>query len=138
MDRKQTPDWAERSIYLIAVATVIGWVGNFEQKISKTGNVYVEFSLAHNYGFGETQKTDWYRCVAFDNTAQRLIKAKVTKGSFIQVVGAQVFERYEKVDGSTGSAVKITLYDWSYVAAGRKSSSADDGNRPVDGRDMPL
>jgi len=107
---------------MIALANVNGRIGRLEIKTSKkSGNQYVEFSLANDRGFGENRETDWYHCIAFDKVAERLINAKADKGSLIQVVGSQALEKFKRKDGSDGMAAKITLYDWAYVPIGKKS-----------------
>ncbi len=103
---------------MLALGNVIGNIGRIEYKTSKGGNMYVEFSLANNRGFGEKQETDWYHCVAFDKVAERLQKAGVEKGSFVQVIGTQALEKFERKDGSKGLDVKITVLDWAYIPAG--------------------
>lgn len=111
---------------MIAVTTVIGRIGSLEQKISHNGSVYVEFTLCNNRGYGEHKAADWYSCVAFDNVAQRLLKSKATKGTLLQVVGSQTIETFVKTDGRQGLSVKLTLYDWSYVNAGKQEDSQAD------------
>lgn len=109
---------------MIALANVVGRIGRLEIKTSKkSGNQYVEFSLANDRGFGENRETDWYHCIAFDKVAERLINAKADKGSFVQVVGSQALETFERKDKSKGMAAKITLYDWAYVPAGKRDDA---------------
>lgn len=109
---------------MIALANVVGRIGRLEIKTSKkSGNQYVEFSLANDRGFGENRETDWYHCIAFDKVAERLINAKADKGSFVQVVGSQALEKFKRRDGSDGMAAKLTLYDWAYVPAGKRDDA---------------
>jgi single-strand DNA-binding protein len=75
--------------FIMTTITTIGRITrDLELKTGeKSGCVYTNFSLAVNEGFGDSQKTMFFDCVAFGPDAERLIKAKAQKGSMIQVTG---------------------------------------------------
>ena len=105
---------------------------DFELKQSeKSGCVYVNFSLAVNDGFGETQKTMFFECAAFGADAERLIKAKAKKGSLIQVTGKfGVSDYVSEKTGASGYNLKLTVLAWSYIPGsnGKKDANGENGN----------
>ena len=56
---------------------------DLELKTSQNGKntKYVQFGFAVNKGYGENSHANFYSCVAYGETAQRMIDAKVKKGS---------------------------------------------------------
>ena len=106
---------------MIATISAIGRLGNDpEQKVSLKGAEYILFNLAVDRGFGDRKETDWYRCIAFGSTRERILKLKAAKGSLVHVIGAQELEKFKRKDGSEGMAPKITLYDLEYVPGSGK------------------
>jgi len=105
---------------------------DFELKKSeRSGCVYANFTLAANDGFGDNQTTMFFECTAFGADAERMIKAKVQKGSLIEVVGKFSTSEYERRDGGTGHSLKITVLAWGYIpGAGSKKepSNADESS----------
>ena len=110
---------------MIATISAIGRLGNDpEQKVSIKGAEYILFDLAVDRDFGDRKETDWYRCIAFGSTKERILKPKAAKGSLVHVIGAQELEKFKHKDGSEGMAPKITLYDLEYVpGSGKKGYS---------------
>jgi single-strand DNA-binding protein len=99
---------------------------------SPKGTDYVKFNLAVNKGFGENQKAVFLQCLLFgEPQVQRMVKAKVQKGSLISVIGDLDVEEYEKKDGTKDKTVKVTLYDWNYVPQSGKTK--DENASPTNG-----
>ena len=71
-------------------------------------------------GFGDRKETDWYRCIAFGSTRERILKLKAAKGSLVHVIGTQELEKFKHKDGSEGMAPRITLYNLEYVPGSGK------------------
>ena len=106
---------------MITTISAIGRLGNDpEQKVSLKGAEYILFDLAVDRGFGDRKETDWYRCIAFGSTRERILKLKAAKGSLVHVIGAQELKKFKRKDGSEGMAPKITLYDLEYVPGSGK------------------
>ena len=104
---------------------------DLEPKKSQKGTDYVRFSLAVNKGFGDKQKTVFLQCSLIgDQQVQRMVNAKVKKGSLITIAGDLDVEEYDKTDGTKGTAVKVTLYDWNYTPKSA-SDKAKDENSPA-------
>lgn len=87
---------------------------------------YVQFGFAVNKGYGENTRPNFYSCVIYNEAAQRIVKAKVGKGSLIRIVADQEIVEYEKEDGGTGWMVKLTLLDWGYAQTNRPKDSNHD------------
>ena len=112
--------------------TTIGRVTkDFELRTSeKNGSAYANFSLAVNEGFGEKQKTMFFECVVFGSDAERLVKAKVKKGSLIQVTGKLGVSEFTRNNGEPGYSLRITILAWNYipVASSQKENNGSNGN----------
>ena len=98
------------------------------KKSEKTGTDYLKFGLAVNkpslarYGHGDNKRTVFLQCLLYgEQQIQRMVKAKVEKGSLIMVSGELDVEEYTKKDNTTEKAVKVTLYDWNYVPSSGKA-----------------
>ena len=93
---------------------------DLEPRTSETGVTYVNFDVAENTGFGERTKTVFHRCTIFgEDLVNRIVKAKVKKGSLLQVVGEQSLDAYVRdSDGKAMPASNIDVWHWSYVSAG--------------------
>lgn len=103
---------------------------DLEMKSSQNGKntKYVQFSLAVNIGYGEEQHPNFYNCLAFGSIAQRMIDAKVRKGSLIQVTADQELVEFTRKDGTTGTMAKLTLLDWDYVPTNKPKDDANGSN----------
>lgn len=108
---------------------------DLELKTSQNGKntKYVQFGFAVNKGYGENTHPNFYSCVTYGENAQRMIDAKVKKGSLIQIIGDQEIVGFTRKDNSSGLMVKIQLLSWNYAPTNRpKESNADEDNLPAD------
>ena len=104
--------------------TALGRVGqNVELKASDRGTEYVQFSIAAENP-KDRETPEWIRCSAFNGTAQRIINAKVSKGSLIQVTGRMSMNRYTNREGIEMSSVDLIINDWSYVPTNNSPEAA--------------
>lgn len=112
----------------VTISTIGRVTADLELKTSQNGKntKYLQFGLAVNKGYGDNNHADFYSCILYGDAAQKMIDAKVKKGSMIQIVGDQDLVEFTKRDGSTGWAAKITLYTWSYAPTNRPKSAAAD------------
>lgn len=94
---------------------------DLELKTSQNGKntKYVQFGFAVNKGYGENSHPNFYSCVVYNESAQRMIDAKVKKGSLIRIIADQEIVEYQKRTGGTGIMVKLTLLDWNYAPTNR-------------------
>ncbi len=105
----------------VTIITTGRVTADLELKTSQNGKntKYVQFGLAVNKGYGEKEHPNFYSCILYAEDAQRIIDAKVKKGSLIQIVGDQELVEYPRRDGTTGWIAKITLLSWSYAPINR-------------------
>ncbi len=113
----------------VTIITTGRVTADLELKMSQNGKntKYVNFGLAVNKGYGEKAHANFYNVIVYGEEAQRMIDAKVKKGSAIQIIGDQELVEYTKRDGSTGWMAKIQLLNWNYALTGRPKSSEESG-----------
>jgi single-stranded DNA-binding protein len=119
----------------VTIITTGRVTADLELKTSQNGKntKFVQFGLAVNRGYGENTHANFYNCIIYGDAAQRIIDAKVKKGSLIQIVGDQDIVEYSRKDGGTGWMAKITLLSWNYAPTNRpKESDAEGGEIPSD------
>lgn len=110
--------------------TVIGRVTrDLEIQHSAEKVPYIRFNLAVNKGYGENGHTIFPQCWVFGSeNVNRLLRAKVGKGSLIQIAGDIDLVEYRKKlngveTGETGSVIKIMVWSWDYVPAGKRPAT---------------
>ena len=86
----------------VTIITTGRVTADLELKTSQNGKntKYVQFGLAVNKGYGEKEHPNFYNCLLYGEDAQRIIDAKVKKGSLIQIVGDLELVEYNRKDGS--------------------------------------
>ena len=119
--------------YPVTVITTGRVTANLELKTSQNGKntKYVQFGLAVNKGYGENEHVNFYNCVLYGEAAQRIVNAKVGKGSLIRVTADQELVEYTTKDGKPAWMAKLTLLDWSYAPTNRPKND-DNDEYPVD------
>ena len=115
---------------------------DIEPQTSPTGKAYVNFDIAENVGFGENAETVFHRCTIWgEELVDRIVKAKVQKGSLLQVVGEQKLDSYPRKDtGEIVVASNVSVWHWNYVPVGSKKSddkSAAEKTAPGAYNDLP-
>ena len=111
----------------VTIITTGRVTADLELKTSQNGRntKFVQFSLAVNKGYGENNRPNYYKCLLFGEEAQRIIDAKVKKGSLIQIVGDLDLEEFKKRDGSAGWSARVTLLSWNYAPTNRPKEDRD-------------
>lgn len=112
----------------VTIITTGRVTADLELKTSQNGKntKYVQFGLAVNKGYGENEHANFYSCLLYGEAAQRIIDARVKKGSLIRIIADQELVEYSKKDGSTGWMAKLTLLDWSYAPTNRPKQTGTD------------
>lgn len=89
-------------------ATVTGNVGKQpEMKTTSTGKAMTSFSVASTYSpKGGEPRTTWVDVICFDEQAEQVAE-RVSKGARICVTGRLELERYQRKDGTEGSALRM-------------------------------
>lgn len=107
-----------------AITLIGGVTKDLELQYSQSGRAYAKFSLAVNKSYGEQRHPNYFNCVVFDKAAERMVNAKVKKGSQITVIGNLDIEEYTNPKtNAKGINHNVTVYDWDYISFGKKSDS---------------
>ena len=101
---------------------------DLETKTAQNGTAYVNFDVAENLGYGEKATTQYHRCTIFgEDLVNRIVNAKVKKGSLLKVVGEQKLDAYIRDSDNTAVPVSnIEVWHWEYVNAGSGKSGNND------------
>lgn len=117
--------------------TAIGRVTkDLEVQHSTSGIPYVRFCLAVNKGYGTHAHAVFPQCWIFgQDNVDRIVKAKVGKGSLLHISGDIDLVEYEqKQDGiaEKTTAMKIIVWNWGFIPSGRPKDleNADDPGGP--------
>ena len=104
----------------MAQTYVIGRVtADLELKTSINRHPYVRFDIAENIGGKEHRRTQYLQICAMGDDAERLVRARVKKGSLIWVSGSLELEVYTRRDGvTTDKRLKVLLDNWGFVPVG--------------------
>lgn len=85
---------------------LIGRLGSTpELRKTQSGKSVCSFSLATTDGYGESQRTEWHRVVAWEKTAD-FVAAYVDSGRLVSIVGRLQTREYER-DGHKYKATEI-------------------------------
>ena len=124
---------------LITIGTIGRVTKDLEAKTSTAGKTYLCFYLAVNKGFGENEHPVFLQCWVYGEDVSRMVKAKVAKGSFLQITGDLDITKVKRDDGTEVTFPKVRVLTWSYVSAGKPKSSDtpqdDPPNEPGRGLD---
>ena len=85
-----------------------------EVKMTSGMTKVVNFTLAVDNGYGETQKTDFFNCVAFGKTAET-IAAYVRKGDLILVEGRLEIDKWTDREGVNRERTKIVVSKFTFL-----------------------
>ena len=104
----------------MAQTYVIGRVtADLELKTSINRHPYVRFDIAETIGGKGHERTQYLQVCAMGGDAERLVRARVKKGSLIWVSGSLELEVYTRRDGvTTDKRLKVLLDNWGFVPAG--------------------
>lgn len=128
---------------MIQITTVGRVTADLELKESAKKVPYLRFDLAVTKGYGEGKHTVFLPCWAFQSIAQRMESAGVKKGSQIMISGDLDVVDFERRDGSKGKVNKVSVYDWQFVASGKKEEKEEsapvyDEHTCADEDDLPM
>ena len=106
--------------------------GDPEIKMLKDDKKMARFSIATKDGYGDNQKTNWHRCVAFGKTAE-VIEKHVKKGSEILVQGSISYNEHE---GKQYTSIMVDRFEF----CGSKESSSETTQVQAEGyvEDLPF
>ncbi len=99
-------------------------------KIGASGIKYCNFNIACNQGYGEKQKNDFIKCVAYETTA-KFIEKNFEKGSQILVEGSLHNNNFTDKNGTKHYSYEVTINNVNFC--GHKNTSSV--NIPTDTAD---
>lgn len=89
--------------------------GDPEFNTTKNDTSVCNFSIAVRSGFGEYERTDWFRCVAWGKLAETCEKF-CRKGDKIQVVGEVHFDKYDDKEGNEKTSTQVVLKSVEFIS----------------------
>ena len=115
---------------MIHVTAVGGVTADIELKESAKGSPYLSFDLAVTKGYGENKHTVYLQVWAFGEMAERIVAAKVRKGSQLFISGDLDVVTFQRNDGSKGMANKVYLQDWEFTGGGKNTEKPAGEKKP--------
>ena len=108
---------------MTSIHTLAGRLGGDpEFKYTTGGTAICTFSLAVNTGWGERQRTTWYRVTAFGKTAENANQL-LKKGSWVMVHGESYIDEWTGDDGKQNKLAKIDIKDFTLPPRETSNSS---------------
>ena len=115
---------------MIHVTVIGGVTADLELKESANGSPYLSFDLAVTKGYGEKKHTVYLQVWAFGAIAERIVAAKVRKGSQIFISGDLDVVTFQRNDDSKGMANKVYLQDWEFVGGVKNTEKSAGDKKP--------
>ncbi len=115
--------------------TIVGNVGGEpEKRMTQGGKAVANFNVAVNEKRGGEDHTEWFRCVAWEKTAD-VAAQYVHKGDQVMIVGRLQTRKWTDDKGQERSAVEVVV-DRLVLLGGRRDSQSDGAaaTRPAAGR----
>lgn len=111
---------------------------DLEVQKTATGKSFISFDVAENKGYGEHAKTQFHQCTIWgDDLVDRIVKAKVQKGSLLEVVGEQEVTAFKRNNGDIGAGSNVNVWHWQYVSAGSKKAEGTENAASGGYNDLP-
>jgi single-strand DNA-binding protein len=126
--------------------SIIGNVGTIDERATKEGESFVNFSVAVNTKERGQQVTDWFNCTAFGKNAETFLKY-MNKGGKVYVCGVPSLRTYTTREGKQGASLEIRVTEFTMLntqgdpGAYRPANDADNIPLPPAGEgddDLPF
>lgn len=112
---------------------VIGNIGKIEMKYTPAGKAVTEFSVAVNSKVGGEKVTEWFKCAAWEKSAE-IIHEYAAVGSKIFISGSPKVEAWNNKDGEARAQTVITVREFEFLGdKEKKQATNSDPFRPSDG-----
>jgi len=109
--------------YLNKVVIMGNITKDLELRTTPNGSNVVNFSLAINEKYKDTDKTHFINCIAWNKIAENLVKY-CKKGSCVLVEGKLDYQSWEK-DGVKKSTTSVNAINVQYVGNRTKTDTTD-------------
>lgn len=112
---------------MLSTIQTMGYVTkDLELRKGKNNVQYIRVSLAVHKGYGEKKRTLFLQTTFFQEQAERLIHAKVKKGSLLEITGdVDDILVFTLDNGELATVLKITPYNWTYVPSKKMAASSE-------------
>lgn len=80
-----------------------------ETRYTADGKAVTNLSLATSYGKGDSEKTEWHRCTAWEKTAE-VIAEYVRKGNRLYVEGELQTKKWKDKDGQDRYTTEVKVF----------------------------
>jgi len=87
---------------------------NAELRYTQNNKPVLNFSIANTTGYGDNEKTAWYKAAIFGDKAIKL-EQHMTKGTKVLLIGELTFNEWEK-DGIKKSAPEIFVKSFEFMS----------------------
>lgn len=88
--------------------TFVGTVGrDAEVKYLASGSAVLSVTVANSVGFGDKQKTNWFRVTLFGKRAEGQLQNYLKKGQAVFISGELSQNSYQANDGTTKTSLEI-------------------------------
>lgn len=103
----------------------IGRIGKIEAEYTPQGKFICKFSLAVDVGWGDKKSTNWYNCVAWEKTGER-INQWCEKGTKLAIEGHLELREWTDKNEVKHLSPDITVSGFEVVAKGKKKEEAEE------------
>ena len=96
-----------------ATVILIGHIGRDpELKFTSSGRAIASSSIAVKTGYGDRERTTWYRLSVFGKTAERF-NEWVSKGQAVQIIGTLYEDEFTGRDGQTRKTINVDVSEFT-------------------------
>lgn len=107
--------------------TILGRLGRApERRTTQTGKTVVSFSVASDEGYGDRKSTEWFNCVAWDQSGEAIAK-HFGQGKPIYLEGRFSSRKYTDKAGVERTATEVTVTSWAFVPGEPKGQGQQGG-----------
>lgn len=111
-------------------------VHSIELKKTPAEKSVVNFSIAVERSFGKEKVTDFFECVAWNNTAE-FISKYFAKGDMIAVIGQMTTRDYTGKDGTKKRAYEVLISQVSFCGGKKDTAPSDTATESAAGTEIP-
>jgi single-strand DNA-binding protein len=116
-----------------------------EIKYTKSGTSVCSFSIANNYKYGDTEKVNFFNCVAWAKTGE-VIAEYCKKGARIGIEGRLQQRSWDDQDGKKRQTVEIVVDNFQFLDSKTNKDAPDAGppkqseppDNPFSDEDIPF
>ena len=114
------------------VISFIGTIGNdAEIRYLPSGQAVLNVNVANHTGFGDKQKTMWFRVVLWGKRAEGSLKDYLKKGQQVFVSGEFTTNEYKANDGTMKMSLELNANIIDLVGKRESIGNANDYNTPA-------